>query len=360
MLLFCPACQATFPGASRCPRCGGILLMPHEVAPNSKRRIKNEPATTRPTFVSRLIVGVVLSLACYLAVRKLAIGVVCSVNPDPSEWWLTPTGMMAVQAVQAAAVVFGAMIGAAGQSKGGTLGGIVGVVCGGLFIGYELMAGVPVQTLGLYLQLPVLAAFGLIGGLVGGKLWGAPPTLMLGIPGSGKLSSLQLNEVVEAERRRPTDWARVLIGTTIMVAGVTAAEDIRLFVQRYSGGIFHSRMGPEGDFLTWQLATLIALVGAMVAGAGTGAGARHGLIAGMFGALGVYGLCSQRGDVFPALKYWLEKLSIPLKPITTPETIAVIVGTVALLGLIGGWMGGSLFQPIVPEHMRRGRHYGFD
>jgi len=360
MLLFCPACQATFPGASRCPRCGGILLMPHEVSPTSKRRVKTEPITTHPTIVSRLIVGVVLSLAVYVALRKLAIGIACSFIPEPTEWWLTPTGLMAVQIVQAVAVVFGAMIGAAGQAKGGTLGGVAGVVCGALFVGYELMAGTPAQTLGLYLQLPVLAMFGLIGGLFGGKVWCVPPTLMLGIPGSGKLSSLQLNEVVEAERRRPTDWARVLIGTTIMVAGITAAENIRLFVQQYSGGIFHSRLGAEGDFITWQLATLIALIGAMVAGSGTGAGSRHGFIAGMFAALGVYALCTQRGDVFTAVRYWLDKLSIPTKPITTPETIAVIVGTVAFLGLIGGWMGGSLFQPIVPASMRRGRHYGFD
>ena len=35
MQLFCPTCQAAFPGTQRCPRCGGLLLMPQEAAENT-------------------------------------------------------------------------------------------------------------------------------------------------------------------------------------------------------------------------------------------------------------------------------------------------------------------------------------
>ncbi len=360
MLLFCPTCQATFPGVTRCPRCGGLLLMPHEVAPDDKRRAAGSYELVRPTLLSRVVVGIVLAMAFYLAARKLAIGTVLAVEQDPNGWWLSSAGVIADHSLQAVAVLFGTVIAGAGQTKGATTGSIVGAICGALFLGYQLIAGADSQNLSIYLQLPVLGVLGLIGGLIAATIWTAPPKLLLGMPGGNKLSSLQLSEVAEANRGRPTVWARVLIGTTLMVVSVTAAEDVRLFVQKYSLGIFHASRA-EGEFITWQIALLAGLAGAMVSGATTGAGARHGFFTGVLAGLGVYGLCAQRGvaHLFPAVRFWLDKLSIPMESLSAPATVTAIIGSIILLGIVGGWMGGALFMHLSPGH-RMGRRHGFD
>jgi hypothetical protein len=361
MLLFCPACQAPFPNASRCPRCGGLLLMPHEVAPDKKPRTAAEAAPVRPTLVGRVLVGTALGIGGYLALRRLVIGAVLAVDSDPNQWWISSTGLIADQSLQGMAVVFGALIAGAGQSKGSTTGGIVAAVCGLLFLGYDLAGGADPKNLSLYLQPAVLVALGLLGGLLAAMVWSPPPQFILGLPGAGKLSSLQLNEVADSVRKRPTSWPRVLIGATVMVVGITVADDLRMNVQRYSGGLFHSSPR-EAHFITWQLALLLGLGGAMLAGADTGVGTRHGLYAGIVAGLGLYGLSAQRGieHLFPPVKFWLTKLSVPLEAINAPETAAAIIASVVLLGIGGGWMGGALWQPIVPEHMRRTRRHGLD
>ncbi|MBA4191055.1 MAG: hypothetical protein C0467_23975 [Planctomycetaceae bacterium] len=336
--------------------------MPHEVSPEAKRRNTADLTPVKPTLAGRVIVGSVLAMAFSLAVRRLMIGTLIAAEMDPNVWRVSPTGELALQIIHALAVVFGAVIASAGQVKGSTTGVIVGLVCGALFMGYELLGGASSQNLSLYLHIPVLATLGLIGGLISAMIWAAPPKFILGLPGSGKLSSLQLSEVAEAQRIRPTAWARVLIGTTLMVVGVTVAEDARLFVQKYSGGLFHVNTRGEAEFITWQIAMLAGLAGAMIAGAETGAGARHGLYTGVLGALSIYGLCVQRGvaHIFPAMRFWLDKLAIPTEALNDPATAIGIIGSVILLGILGGWMGGALFQPLVPEHMRRGRRHGFD
>ena len=361
MLLFCPACQAPFPNASRCPRCGGLLLMPHEVAPDAKPRKPKEAAPVRPTLFGRVLVGTALGIGGYLALRRLVIGAVLAVDSDPKEWWISSTGLIADQSLQGMAVVFGALIAGSGQSKGSTTGGIVGAVCGLLFLGYDLAGGADPKNLSLYLQPAVLVVLGLLGGLLAALVWSPPPQFLLGLPGAGKLSSLQLNEVADTIRKRPTSWPRVLVGATLMIVGITLANDIRMKVQWYSAGLFHSEQR-DAAFITWQLALLFGLGGAMFAGADTGVGTRHGVYAGAIAALGIYGLSVQRGidHLFLPLRFWLSKLSVPMEAVNAPETAAAVIASVLALGIVGGWMGGALWQPIVPEHMRRTRRHGLD
>jgi hypothetical protein len=317
-------------------------------------------APLNPTPLSRAIVGTILALTCYVALRKLALGIAFAVDPAASEWWTSPIGIITVQGLQAAAVLLGALIAASGQAKGSTVGGIVGVACGGAFLGYEILAGADPRELGLYLHTPVLAIVGGLAGLVGAWIWKAPPKLALVASASSKLSSLALKEVAEAQRVRPTVWTRVLVGTMVTVVAIVAAGDIRTVVQKYSGGILHVNSAFELRFVVWQIAALIGLGGAMLAGANTGIGTRQGFYTGLFSGLGVYALCMKAGFLFPALDFWLEQLGIPTKPVGTPVAAATIIGSVFFLGLVGGWMGGALFQPLDPQGTRRRVRGGMD
>ena len=355
MQLFCPSCQAAFPGVTRCPRCGGLLLMPHEVSPEAPRR-QSAVATPRlqPTIAGRVTVGTILALGLYLGMRKIVMGAVMATTSDPSAWWLSFQALVAVYATQSVAVVFGSIMAAAGRHRGFAHGFLVGAVCGAIFLGYELLAGVPPQALVIYIQPPVLAMLGLVAGVVGARVWGAAPAIAMTVtlPNPSKLSSIQfIAETSNFNSGRPTVWIRVLIGATIMIVGMTMADNAKLFAQRNSAGLLRVQSVGQSEFITWQLATFAVLLGGVAAGAGTGAGIRHGLITGAIGGVAVLGVCLKHGGAIPPIAFWLDIISLDGLVIATPTVCLAVTGGVLLVGLIGGWLGGALFLPIVPEHL---------
>ncbi len=117
--------------------------MPHEVSPEAPHRQAEAPPPPRPTALGRVVIGTVLALGLYVALRKLATGFVLMAEPDPAGWWLSFKGLAAIHGSQTLAVIFGALVAAAGRTTGYALGLAVGVICGGLFLAYELLAGGP-------------------------------------------------------------------------------------------------------------------------------------------------------------------------------------------------------------------------
>jgi hypothetical protein len=335
--------------------------MPHEVAPEAEHRTAHDaPALAQPTAAGRVVVGTVLAMGLYLATRKLVTGLVLATEPDPGGWWLSVKGLSAVYALQSLAVVFGAVLAAAGRSSGYPLGAAVGFACGGLLLGHELLGGAPARDLVLYMQLPVLGMIGLVAGAAGSRVWCAAPKVDVPVPNPSKLSSLCLLEQTERERGRPTEVLRILAGVAIMVAGVAVADQFRLYAQRYSGGLLRVQSLAQGEFITWQLAVFAVLLGGVVAGAGTGAGVRHGLLTGMLGGVAILGLCLKTGSALAPVEFWLGWLSLDELPLTNLSVVVGIAGSVLLAGLVGGWLGGALFLPLAPAHLRRRLQIGTD
>ena len=354
MQLFCPACQAAFPGTQRCPRCGGLMLMPLEAAVEDPLTFPYTlPEPPQPTPAGRVVVGALFALGLYLGLRKLAMGAVLAASPDPGAWWSSFEGLVAVCGGQALAVVFGAVVAAAGRRVGVAFGAAVGGVCGGLFLGAELLAGAPPQDAVLYLQ-PVLLVFvGGVAGVFAARVWGAVPILDMPIPDRNKLSSARFAIEDTGDDGRPTVWVRVLAGAMLMLAAVAVADEVRTGVQKYSGGLLNVTTQGQGRFITWQIAVFGVLAGGAVAGAGTGAGLRHGLLSGVLGGAGVLGLTAVRGETLGPVDYWLKTISLEGLPPDAPAAILAAASGVLLLGFLGGWLGGTLFQPLAPEHMRR-------
>lgn len=335
--------------------------MPHEVAPDAtRRRFPAAPPGLKPTTGGRVAMGTVLALGFYLGVRKLVMGAVLAIEPNPTSWWLSFHGLAAVYAAQAIAVVFGAVISAAGRLYGYGHGLAVGAVCGGLFLGFELLAGVPPQDLVIYLQPPVLALLGLVAGVVGARIWAVAPILNIPIPNPSKLSSIQLATDAVTNPTKPTVWVRVLVGASMMVCGVTVADQARVFAQKHSFGLLRVQNIGQGEFITWQLATFAILLGGVTAGAGTGAGVRHGFIAGALGGIGVLAVCLKQGAPITPVSFWLNQISLEEMPITAPIVCMAVAGGVFLVGLVGGWLGGALILPIVPKHLRGRLRLGGD
>jgi hypothetical protein len=269
-------------------------------------------------------------------------------------------GLVAVHASQALAVAFGGVLAAAGRGQSSPLGMLVGGVCGGLFLAYELLAGAPPQDLVLYLQLPVLAMFGLIAGTAGGRFWGAAPKIEVPILSASALSSLRLLEEEKPAPGRPTAWLRVMAGAAVIVLGVTVADHLREGAQHFSGGLLRVRGPVQGEFVSWQLAAFAVLLGGMISGANTGAGTWHGFLSGVLGAIGVYALCANTGGPLPPVDFWLETLGLGGLPLFNAGVIGGVMGGIVLASLLGGWLGGALLVPLAPEHMRRRLRGGLD
>jgi hypothetical protein len=361
MQLFCPACNAAFFGETRCPRCAGLLLMPHEIASSAPHEPEPPPPQPEPTALGRITMGTVLALGLYLGVRKLLTGsILAAMQVGGGEWWLTLQGLTVIYSVQVVAVLYGALIAAAGRPYGYSLGFMVGAICGGLYLGFELLAGAPAHTLVLYLQPPVLALLGLVAGAMGSRIWAPATVLNLPLPTGSKLSSLQLGDDLAEEQPRPTWWIRVIAGAVIMVIGIAFADPFRSFLQRNSGGILHVESFGQSEYITWQFATLVAICGGVFAAAGTGAGVRHGLLAGMLGALGVVAVCQSQGEALPPIYYFLARSSLDDLPLTSPTVLGSIGAAIVAMGLLGGWLGGTLFPTTAPKQMRKRLQVGLD
>jgi hypothetical protein len=355
MQQYCPTCQAAFPGAARCPRCDGLLFLPHEAADANPSAADAQPGFIRPTPSGRIAVGTILAMGLYLGLRKVVSAGVLATTPDPSAWWTSFEGLIAVFGVQAVAVLFGALVAGAGRTRGFPVGFAVGGLCGGLFLAGEVLAGTPGAELVLYLQPPTLALAGGLTGAVGRRVWPALPDLDIRPPAPKRSSSIQLAVEEAKNEARPTSWVRVLVGSVIIVVGVGMADEARLKIQRGSGGLFKVESVLQARFLSWQMATFAVLLGGVTAAAGTGAGLRHGLIAGGIGAAGVIGLAVSRGEVSPALHYWLSRLSVGGTGTLDPPAAAAVIGGVLAAAIVGGWLGGQVFLPLAPAPMRSRR-----
>src|SRR5262245_48718872 len=239
MQLFCPVCQSAFAGTQRCPRCGGLLLLPQEAAEAATQRPTSAPKPRLPSPTGRVFIGGVFALGVYLGVRKLVLGYLLATNHDPETWWSTFDGLCAVCGAQLLAVLFGSVVAAAGRTGGLAFGSAVGAMCGVLFLVAELLAGAPAQDLVLYIQPLVLLCAGAIAGVLAARVWGAVPILEMPIPNRALLSSSRFVLGETQKVRRPTAWLRILVGAMIMVIVVAAADKVRTSAQKYSGGFLH-------------------------------------------------------------------------------------------------------------------------
>ena len=360
MQLFCPKCQSAFAGTQRCPRCGGLLLLPHETTAVATLRPREpEAPPPAPSPLGRVVVGAVFALGLYLGLRKLTMGVVLATHPEPDGWWNSLEGLGVVGGLQIATVVFGAVLAAAGRVGGFVFGATVGAVCGALFLGAEIAAGAPTRDLVLYIQPLVLVAVGGIAGVFAARVWGAVPVLDLPVPDPHKLSSLRFTTSDSRNTGRPTAWARILVGAALMVSSAVCADQVRKMAQKYSEGALNVSSVGQAQFITWQVAVIGMLAGAGLAGASTGAGSRHGLLAGGIAGVGVLGATAARGEALVPVTFWLNRLSLDGLAPTDPAAVTGALLGVVLVGLIGGWLGGSLFQPLAPDHAR-GLRSGLD
>lgn len=358
MQLFCPNCQAAYVGTTHCTKCGGRLLSPQESFITSGPPSLPLPDPVRPTLGGRVVIGCLVAFGVLAGLREAA-GVFLLPGTDPGEWWASDAAWPAVLALRLAAVVAGGLVAGAGREQGAVSGLMVGLLAGGVFTAGDAAAAgglhgwVPIAVA---LMFPVVAA---PAGALGTWVW--PPDVPLPEP-SYPVSSRGSNFsrlAVEAQIRRagrPTAWVRVAVGGAVAAAGVIAADELRVWLARSSGGLFQTGGPARAGMVGLEIAAILMTAGAAAAGATTGAGLRHGLLAGLLAVAGVLiGAAGREDRTFPAANGLFQLLGVDPAPVTTVNAGGLVaIGILALMA-VAGWLGGQLFPPLAPPAVRNRR-----
>jgi hypothetical protein len=334
--------------------------MPEEAPPSADAGSYAPNTIERTPPFARVVVGTVVALGLYLGLRKLSTGFVLAILYESESWWQSSEALAVIFVLQLVSCAFGALLASAGRPRGIALGTVVGLLCGGLFLAAEAADGTPPTQLVFLLQPVLLAVCAAIAGAVGSWVWAAVPELDMPAPLVKKSSSIELLQDKPKDTTRPTKWLRVMVGSLLIVAGMGLAEKARFTAEKASGGLLRVESRGQGKFMSWQIATLAVLAGGAFAGANTGAGLRHGVYAGLIGAVSGGALTMMRGEFTQPEEYLLKYMNLAVTGPGDPVAVLGIGFGILVATLVGGWFGGQLFPPLAPEHMRRRNLHAFD
>jgi hypothetical protein len=333
--MYCSQCSATYEQRLQCPVCGTRLLYQD----SRRRRSSNPVAGWQQTPWGRILIGVVLAQGLSYGLRQLATGVFLALYGDlgAQQALTSAEGLVLMQALQALALLLGALLAGSGQQHGAGLGAVVGVWNGVLVVLTQPLPGQALSSVMLYGQPMLHAAVGVLGGLIGATVWEPlQPTLPVAAPNGGRQKSKKKKISWFAGR---VSWVRVAAGSALAVAGTLSASLMLDLMIRFSDG----RLSTSGtvdatlmdQIVTWEIKALAVLAGGALAGSNTANGIKQGFFVG----LGTAALLAALEVRF--IDRWLE--------------LTFLIGISSFcLSLVGGWFGSALFPPLLPYKRHRG------
>ena len=348
MQLYCPACRTASPAAERCVKCGERLLAPSELASVSRDKLASPPPLIAPSSVGRLVVGAVTAAGLYLSVREMLLGSLDALDcsdfaPGPAAQWL----------LRAAATLAGALLAGAGRPGGAASGGVAGLVCGGLFLASDWLAGVKPTTVEA-IGVAVVAALAAAAGGIGARVWPAATPLPVSKTRSRGSSLLPPDPDLDRPAVIPLSWWRVGAGVAVALAGVLASDELRLGVRNLAGARLSLGTPADAPRVDFFFAAAALLAGGLVAGGGSGAGLRHGLVAGSVAAaaLGLLAVVGKESATVP-LHGLLELLGYGPEALRTGGGLVLVAGVVTGLCGLSGTFGGLLLPRLAAKSRRR-------
>ncbi len=344
MYLFCSKCQTQFPATSRCPRCSSRLLSPVEAAESLSTTVDLPPKPLQTTMMGRVFVGSILALGLHLAFREwgAALGLF-----DESA---SAIGYLAGYFFRVVAAMAGGFFAGAGRVRAFSSGAMVGLLSG---VGWLIVDSYPdlrldPSNIGLMILIVTVAG---CCALLGGRIW--PAIVEMPEVESPRRSSL-LKLVVNGKSpvlTRPTRWGRILVSSLAVLGAVLAADGGRVMLKKLPSGLLHLGGPSAVPMVDFQIAFLGIALASLIAGAGSGAGLRHGAIAGLISAITVCSAFTQQEpDSFPALEFLLDKLQARG---TATQSVLSLGACVAATVTLAGYVGGQLFPPLNKKRRRR-------
>jgi hypothetical protein len=339
MYLYCPKCHAQHPAAGRCPKCSSLLMSPGEAADALSVSIPSPPDPVETTYAGRLGVGCVVALGLHVALREWTTAALGAAGQATD-----PVGFTVGYLLRLFAAGVGGAMAGAGRRWNFTGGAVVGALSGVAWLLVDSYPTIIVDPLRGGLVGVITVAAGLVA-MAAGQVW--PEPVVVPDTPSPRGSSLMGLKPTDGKRRtgRPTRWVQIAAAAALALGGIAGAEMVRSSLRGLPAGLLQLGGPSAASRVDFQLTVLAVLVASAVAGAGTGAGGRHGLYAGILTALGVLALrATAAEEALPGLD-WLAEATCA--PDTSPRVVEVVLAGVALLAMtVGGWLGGQLFPPL--------------
>jgi hypothetical protein len=338
MSLACPQCKQVYEKNSVCPLCNVVLLyhaqnLQTETLPSHEE--DDSPPEWQHTPWGKIIVGLILAQGLIFGMQQLlTAGFLMS--GDGADVWRTLLGLVFHHAIYAISLLIGGALTGAGQTRGIIYGSLVGFASGLISLFTHDHSNTVFPTLLVYAEPIIHLATGAIGGGLGMLIWqpiaklpdlgGSTPTPVPAVPFSFSLGS---------NFAGPVHFGRVCAGAFVIVIGVVWSQAILEFLLRASNGTLTISSKMQAQLVSMEIIALVALLGSGFAGATTRNGLKQGLCVGLCASVVVLGIqCSS--------------------PKFTLESGIFTVSGIAVVSLIGGWFGGQLFPPLIPNRRKRG------
>lgn len=331
---FCAKCGRTFGEQMLCPLCGIQLETdaPSGSSPAVPVPFIDESADG-PSFLRRLTFGLISLLGLYQGLKHLALAAVLVQTGVPALSSDSQLSLL-ITAMFAASIVSGTV-----NRRAEATGLLLAVAASVGFLAPDLWSGGGMPDEWLFGVPTMIAIIGVIGGFAGRLMVPPAPNL----PIFGRLES----HVVVHARRKPARiaWLQVALGAGIAALGAVFADEIRHVLSKVlagGGGAFGAR-----SLVGWQVSTMAALVGGVVAGFTSRAAVRQALMAGLGGGAGAVFFLAvwHTGDTSPVLDFWIDQLNAKKDRLLTLAAAGV---STCLATVLGGWLGCHVFPPAPP------------
>jgi hypothetical protein len=329
--MVCPQCHGSFSQRLQCPTCG-VRLEYHAMRRTAAGGAERSGAWQQAPW-ARIFIGLLLAQGLYYGLVHLCKAGLLVVNDGAArDVWLTLSGLLLLQALQAVGLLVGGSLAGAGQMRGLLYGGVVGAMNGVIFIVVEFQNAELFTPVALYGQPVLQIAFGAAGGFVGSLIWKPIRISGAAAPNAPQATGRSKATLLFAG---PVAWPRVLAGAALAVAGATWATVILDLVVAAGEGKLTIDSSMQAHLVTWEITALAMFVGSALAGATTGNGLKQGLCVGVGTAALLMGF-----------KFGAPSLQL--------DNLALTAGSALLICLVGGWFGSQLFPPIVDYVRRKG------
>ncbi len=336
MPLACPQCKQVFEKNGVCPACGVVLLYQ---ATNLQSDVPTNPcdeddsAQWQQTPWGKIIIGLILAQGLSFGLLQLlTAGFLAS--GDGENAWQTLWGIVLRHAIHGASLIVGGAITGAGQSRGIIYGSLVGFASGVISF---LLQGHSTESISDYINFaePIMhLAIGGFGGALGMLIWRPTPKLPELEGSNPSVPTMSWGFSLGKAFAGPIHLGRVCAGAFVIVVGVVWSRAILDFVLRASNGNLAISSHLQAQLVSMEIAALVAILGAGLAGATTRNGLKQGLCVGFAASMIVLGL--QIGG-----------------PNFIIESAVFTMSGIIAVASVGGWFGGQLFPPLSANRRRR-------
>jgi hypothetical protein len=333
MAMVCPRCLQAYDQQLYCRDCGCRLQFQADSLERTPSPLPEPEGPWQHTPWGKIVVGLLLALGISYGLQQLCIAWQLGGSDGTlAGAWTTLWGVVLLHLLQGISLIVGGAVTGAGQPRGLLYGSVVGLISGGAFLALQRHQGDGQPDMLMFTQPVMHALFGMAGGFVGMLIWKPPPTIPLSTtvaPSAGKPTVSLLGRLFSGR----IHYGRIFAGVFVVVAGVVWSKVILEYMLRASNGTLAVSSHLQARLIGWEIAAMVTLLGAGVAGATTFNGLKQGLFVGLGSAV-----------VIAGVHFGNDKLVV--------QSLAGMVGTVVVLSLAGGWFGGQLFPPIFARRRR--------